>query len=110
MTELTEHHRKVLTEYLGERFMSGLVGHPYLFNGTTTSNRPFTTPADLHAVYSKMVEKGRWLDFLAFASTSACQLPEKVSFTAWLSCYGCPDQIAERMEMAAEWIEKLKGA
>lgn len=113
-------HRKTLTLYLGECWHSMVDKGPY----ETTCNkcgmsfasihysdwdinkfyRTFTTPADLYAVYSKMVEKGEWEGFIermwSIPPTGFID-----TFTAWLSCYGCPEQIPERMKMAAEFLE-----
>lgn len=65
---------------------------------------------DLHAVYSKMVGKGEWDTFFFWVHKGMWVDPwTDVMFAAWLSCYGTPDQIPERMAMAAEWIEGRKG-
>ena len=77
---------------------------------------------DLYAVFSKMVERGEWGEFLVYAfDTSDGSNPMSefhdetgniagkfydTEFTAWLSCYGCPDKIPERMRMAAKFIRE----
>ena len=75
------------------------------------SQRTFTTPADLHAVYSAMVTKEEWKSFIEFASEEWARPQGYVDmnvydFTAWLSCYGCPEQIPEQMKLAADWIRE----
>lgn len=135
MKKLTEHHRKVLTEYLGECWhdrMDTYVDHGVdrkaycLFCGKTwgrntpTRQRTFTTPADLHAVYSRMVEidKSRktWDDFVEYAIGAyfGKHIREGITikhskFMRWLSCYGCPDQIPERMVLVVNFVEGRKG-
>ena len=132
MAELTEHHRKVLTTYLGECLHNfQFDDEDYQFNeahwkcencgirATDPLNFPnlaFITPADLHAVYSRIVEKGKWEEFLDYAEGVWFGLDKESSgtswyqFEAWLYRLNCPDQIEEWMAMVAEWIEKLKGA
>lgn len=66
---------------------------------------------DLFAVYSKMVERGEFGKFVEdtyYPWEEKYKLfgPDQGEFMAWLSCYGCPDQISERMSMAAEWIRR----
>lgn len=80
--------------------------------------RTFTTIADLHAVYSRMVERGEWEEFLKFAAEVSAgffiNYADKSGeiqfygfrFISWLFCLNCPDQIEERMRMAAEWIAR----
>ena len=74
--------------------------------------RYYETPTDLHAVYSKMVERGEWDEF--YGDMLDVKMKETnfrmmlSDFTAWLSCYGCPDQIPERMGMAAEFLKEVK--
>lgn len=48
---MNDNQKKMLMEYLGE----------------TGDNRPFTTPADLHALVCGMVERGDWPDFTSFS-------------------------------------------
>ncbi len=67
---------------------------------------------DLFAVCSRVVERGEWNKFHLYAyeywygSLTIQVLLEtgECDFTAWLSCYGCPDLIPERMRMAAKFI------
>ena len=76
--------------------------------------------ADLRAVYSKMVEKGEWSKFRRYAEYQYGLIPflepitedEEANFDidleAWLFCLACPEQIPERMKLAAGWI-RAKG-
>ena len=134
--ELTENHRKALTEYLGKRWNmktgdwfcqnceklweksieSGVVcsycGCPARFYTPfpdEDQNYTFATTADLHAVYSRMVEKNDWLPFYTYADNiwrDASLGCWDFEYAKWLSCYGCPDQIQERMAMACEFINR----
>ena len=128
MTELTEYHRKVLTEYLGECWhhkgnisVQGMKAYSCSKCGSRDRNRTFTTPADIYAVYSRMVELGEWEEFCEYAdeiwgrnpilsklwweSADDWQFP---LLSSWLSCYGCPEQIPDRMKMAATFIEERR--
>ena len=137
--QLTDDDRKVLTVYIGERWHEIVAEQPYEIDGVgvgslfrcscgqsfhapinlhTMINLTFTTPADLHAVYSKMVEKGEWSKFRRYAEYQYGLIPflepitedEEANFDidleAWLFCLACPEQIPERMKMVAEWIGK----
>lgn len=132
---MTDDDRKLLTEYLGEcwhkrdidlptalRCVCGmrfsyedqLIGH--IENDNEYRTRTFSTPADLHAVYSKMVEKVEWPEFMTFAGREHDKGLDIINsktwgffFTAWLFRLNAPDQIPERMKMVAGWI-KSKGA
>ncbi len=119
MTELTEHHRKALTEYLGEcwheAFWHDIRGIACVkcdkgLNGIFDLHKTFTTPADLHAVYSRMVEKGEWDDFNDIAIETLVRLSDHLFTTselnAWLFCLNCPEKIPARMVMAAEFCER----
>jgi hypothetical protein len=53
-----------------------------------------------------MVESGKWRDFWDYMVQRCDRMLRPHEFTAWLSCYGCPEQIGERMKMAAEFIEE----
>lgn len=144
MTELTEHHRRVLTEYLGEcwhkykLYPMGEFGPRYGYctnpdcssdfygenrriidEGRLAQRRSFTTPTDLHAVYSRMVEVDKtretWDEFIEHAigvyfgkHTREGITIKHSKFMRWLSCYGCPEEIPARMKMAAEFIEGRK--
>lgn len=88
---LTDADRKVLETYL-ER---PLMGNPV---------------TDLFAVFSKMVENGEWEEFVFYIEQKykhgyAIRGAQNI---AWLSCYGIPDQIPERMKMAVNFIEGRK--
>jgi hypothetical protein len=89
-----------------------------------TNNNTFATPDDLHAVYSALVEMGKWGEYIAwlvengktgdFKEYNGLSGPYKEHYlypvgVRWLSCYGCPDQIPSRMKMVAEWWRSMKG-
>lgn len=93
MTTLTDEERKALTEYLGEWWK------PMGAN----VNRSFTTPAGLHAVYSRMVENGEWERFQRKAYIESQLKAIDGTFDAWLFCLNCPEQIGERMKMVVEF-------
>jgi len=124
--QLTDDDRKLLTEYIGECFHNPSIakdslGYSFALcekcgaNRSGVTFRPFTTPADLHAVYSAMVEKGEWERFLNYCEGkpgSYIYLDDyghihiQPQTFAWLFCLACPEQIPERMKMVAEWIRE----
>ena len=67
----------------------------------------YDTPADLHAVYSRMVELGEWEEFINFIDKSIQDIPLEKNGDghAWLFCLNAPDQIPERCKMVAEWMK-----
>ena len=69
-------------------------------------NRTFATPADLHAVYSALMRKGEWEEFYWWMIIENNDVPfvENKS-AAWLFCLDHPEQIPERMKLAADWIK-----
>ena len=95
---MTEEQRKALTEYLGECWNEN----------SPCKNRTFGIHVDLYAVYSRMVEKKEWKEFWGEAHKCKYAPPYgQPEFTAWLFCLNCPDQIPERMKMAAGWIREM---
>jgi len=74
----------------------------------STDNRTFDTWADLGAVYSKMVERGGWVKFYRyarmFARCAGIYYPPEF-FPMWLFCLNHPEHIADRMDLAAEFLE-----
>ncbi len=126
---LTDDERKMLTEYLGEcwhevsykeyRYVckcgkeddhQNSADPMAVIRGFTKehSGRTFTTPADLHAVYSAMVRKGEWEEFEALMWE---KWPDVGSFkhgiakyAAWLFCLAHAEQIPERMKMVCTLI------
>ncbi len=129
--ELTEHHIETLRTYIGDDLIFGkATDRTLLWYCPSCGNvisvdeeakpihrcnkaKTFTTPADLWAVYSKMVEKGEWDAFMSsqytiFVISARPRIIHIDEFTAWLSCYGIPDQIPARMEMAANFVEEGK--
>jgi hypothetical protein len=118
MTELTEAERKFLTEYLGECFhdeniAKDRLGYSFAIcekcgaNRAAVTFRTFDTPADLHAVFSRMVEKEEWEGFEAEAHQiyihQVSEFCYREAYAAWLFCLDCPDQIPERMKMVLEF-------
>ena len=124
---MNDEDRKLLTEYLGEcwheNWHSAMMGShcdDCLVEGKSAANRrrTFTTPADLYAVYSKMAERGEWDEYqqygrrkhykrqVALTVDHTAFMNRSMQFDAWLSCYGCPDQISERMAMVADWVKE----
>ena len=123
MTNPSDETKRLLMEYIGEK----LIHFPGcgLYKKFTPDNCPqckdwfnghtFTTIPDLHAVFSAMVAKGEW-EWEAFCNYAMdaygeyWKEPESITdtfhFTAWLSCLNHPEQIGERMEMAANFIAK----
>ena len=87
---------KELETYIGEELTGDLV-------------------ADLYAVYSKMVELQEFIKFCSYAEDEFLKSGvydgsgyADATFFAWLSCYGCSDQIPERMEMASKFIKRRR--
>ena len=118
--KLTEVDRKVLTDYIGEKYHAFTVGFEtgglskcscgmtgcMVLDSCAKSNRTFTTHADLHTVYSAMVRKDEWREFYHEAvfrgRVSRCE-DEAVS---WLFCLDAPEQIPARMKLVVEWINQ----
>ena len=129
---MTDADKKVLTEYIGECWHEIVAEQPYEIDGVsvgslfkcscgqsfhapinlhTMINRTLATPADRDAVYSAMVTKEEWKSFIEFASEEWARPQGYVNmnvydFTAWLFCLNCPEQIPERMKLAAGWIRE----
>lgn len=121
---LTDDDRKMLTEYIGECWPEYGVdadGYEAPCNKCWKwidehNNRTFTTLADLHAVYSRMVELEEWHQFMNYAHNQCpleadLDLPinngsDMADFTAWLFCLNAPDQIPERMRQVSKFIKE----
>lgn len=126
--KLTNEERKLLTEYLGECWhkLNGGLSGDLMYCRCSTCNkwihiadieigsyqRTFTTITDLHAVYSKIVEKGEWARFYyrMFPIKANIDSINRIGstqpdFAAWLFCLNCPEQIPKRMKMVSEFIE-----
>ena len=116
---LTDDDRKMLTEYLGECWHKVKAPDSKLSKATWPTcelcntpgwdcyRRPFTTPADLHAVYSAMMRKGEWAGFIEKTYEDwATEVygPQAGEFIAWLFCLACPEQIPERMKLVCTLI------
>ena len=123
---LSEADRKALTEYIGEcwhepkplsyqMWVGGRGSHCYTcvkcgcnYPGEWTP-RTFTTPADLHAVYSAMVRKGEWIDFYRYSWLKGGGISggnnHEERHVSWLFCLDAPEQIPARMKMVVEFIK-----
>lgn len=104
---MTDADGKTLTEYLGDEWYPHTYTDPSGLNWKVKgNNRTFSTPDDLHAVYSRMVEKGDWEKFEGWALLQKTGQKWEIlsSFYRWLFCLNTQDQIPERMAMAAEWV------
>jgi hypothetical protein len=113
--------RKRLTEYIGECWPEYDNPSQQVYVGTICidksliKRRTFTIPADLHTVYSKIVETGEWNSFISFAMSYGADISSDIgsfyydtdSF-AWLFCLNAPDQIPERMKMVGEFLKERK--
>ena len=145
---MTDENKKLLTEYLGEcwhEIAEPITDweepvfclkckqqvswtwtppeKPTVRQHQVALNYPFTTPADLHAVYAKMANDHKeeigpytlWDSFYDYAmdlyneefNPIEC-VADTCHFTAWLFCLDHPKQIPERMGMVAEWIKEGK--
>lgn len=112
---MNDDRRKMLTEYIGECWIE-IVASPYRSDGIAENkNRTFTTWADLGAVYSKMVEMvdGTWEAFCNRVINEYYHdyvqiesIEDTFHFHAWLFCLNHPEQITDRMELAAEFLEE----
>lgn len=92
---MTNEHRKVLTEFLGECYHEGMEIEPCSVGsirlpcnkcGKQAHNRTFTSAQDMVDLARKMVEKGVWERFHHYAMAyCGLDVPTKIhSFTAWL--------------------------
>ena len=122
---MTDDDRKALTLYIGEcwhEFERFVCDDSSAFDRCKKCklpmrvciNRTFSTHDDLYAVFSKIALQWEWGKFDTFMLNKWYdQFPFqewKMPYIQWLSCYGCPEQIGERMSMAAEFIrERGKG-
>ena len=120
--------RKLLTEYIGECWHHwipaysneledvSMRGHKCEHCGEYWCVRPghdgpivpktFSTPVDLHAVYSKIVERGEWKLFYWYLYDEEAVPVKQSEYVVWLFCLNAPDQIEERLDMAASFIEE----
>lgn len=119
---LTDEQRRKLTIFIGElhecvwgelipyhdaksitRYSCSCGGDCVSFNHFL-HGRPFTTPADLSAVYGKLVETGRWRDYWDYISQRCDCMMRPHEFTAWLFCLATPSEIPDRMAVVAEFL------
>ena len=75
----------------------------------------YDTIEDLHAVYSKMVDRKEWEEFQNHMVYKYREVEKDdytrwfvAAFEKWLFCLACPEQLPERMKLAAGWI-RAKG-
>ena len=106
MTMLTDADRKVLTEYCSK------FARLYSLRDKlriTLSDAEIESMY-LFAVYSMMVEKGEWGQFIDWIdATQEIPLENNGDGHAWLFCLNCPEQIGERMKMACDFIRNKNG-
>ena len=142
---MTDADRKMLTEYLGECWdhdfewikISNSYGWDRCkkcgfeihdesqqeYNDHNEYRRPFDTPADLHAVYSKLVDDHKeeigpytlWDSFYDYAMDRYNEefnpvecIADTCHFTAWLFCLS-GEGYEERAEMVAEYLRTYDG-
>ncbi len=67
MHDLTEADKKLLTEWLGERWLTSQE-----CIDSYASNRDFDSPDDFFALKNKLVELGKWFPFWAYAIEVYC--------------------------------------
>ena len=95
---MTDEDKKLLTEYLGERWRDKTVEDVFEWQ----DNRTFTTSQDMVDLVKKMVERGDWRKFLRFTWESWPGFEGE--FTAWLitdPARTC-ELIAEQLEASHE--------
>jgi len=92
---MTDEDKKLLTEYLGERWRDKTVEDVFEWQ----DNRTFTTSQDMVDLVKKMVERGDWRKFLRFTWESWPGFEGE--FTAWLIT-----DPARTCELIAEWMEE----
>jgi len=128
--KLTEQHRKVLTELLGEEWHEYTVGFRTgglskcscgrtgcsVLDFCQHERRAFTTDAEMQAVYRALFKKGMWDDFenshyMEWDSMMPFNdLTRNIAqYTAYLFSLSSPAEIEDRMVMVAEWWEGRKG-
>ena len=112
---MTDADRKVLTEYIGECWPEyGRDSEGYekacINCGAWRCahlNRTFTTMPDLIALFEAIHGEGRWESFFWWVvSNDPSSRIGSCETAAWLFCLNAPDQISERMKMAAGWIRE----
>lgn len=101
--KINEEDCKRLTEFLGEcwhewtegSYSKGKNGYGCLCNkceivmysmhqdSNMTENRSFTTPGDQHAVFTKLVEVGKWGSFQTYSASVWSHTPETF-YNVWL--------------------------
>lgn len=129
---LTDETRRKLTEFLGECWHEAtrqerdnflLHGKEFLtcakcgYEGVGFPYRPFTTPADLFAVYGKLVETDRWKKFIAYCegkpgsyvySDDYGDIHIQSQSVTWLFCLATPSEIPDRMAMVYNFLKENK--
>ncbi len=132
---MNDDRRKMLTEYIGECWHDthgGVSDDMMSFRCSQCGKwrhfaeieifpqRTFTTWADLGAVYSKMVEKGALFHFMRYLAGDMSHYKHffidndggspfgYYGDISWLFCLNHPEHIADRMELAAEFLEGRK--
>ena len=95
-------------QYLTEKVLEETCGHEdrpwFTYPCPKCSTRTFTTPKDLHDVYSAVVRMGKWDDFCNYSWFPRKKKYPKVDHDVWLFCFnGRPEDFEARCKMVAEW-------
>jgi hypothetical protein len=72
------------------------------------NNRPFTTQADVMALYVAIFKAGKWRDFGVFAYEKWDEESSSNWFDAWLFCLS-GEGYEERCKMVADFMKGVKG-
>jgi hypothetical protein len=111
---LTDEQKKMLTEeVLGECWHEGSMpincGYRCIKCGDTyTVNRPFTTDADMMALYRAIRKNDSWFSFCDFARQKCINIniDDYEEIVAWFLCLDGKDQEARCCLVAEWWVEK----
>lgn len=102
--------RKLLTEYLGERWRDKTVEDVFEWE----ENRDFTTRNDMMDLYEAIAKKGKWWEFVDYAgnqdtehSVTEFETTFQIfaSMASWLFCLN-GQGYEERCQMVADWIKE----
>lgn len=106
--------RKLLTEYLGERWRDKTVEDVFEWE----ENRDFTTRNDMMDLYEVIWKKREWERFIDYSGNEDTEhdcsefettLDIFASMAAWLFCLSGEGYEA-RCQMVADWVEEAKDA
>jgi hypothetical protein len=107
---MTDEDKKLLTEYLGERWRDKTVEDVFEWE----ENRTFYILDDMMDLYDRLFQKHKWHKFTVFAKTRFSFNDYNQTFTnietgfyAWVFCLD-GDGYEDRCQMVAEWIKEGK--